>query len=261
MTSAEDVVESAGDIAVARRFDNRGDCISSQKILHQTKITQRGDDNLKKGAIFDMDGLLFNTESAYKKAWAETAKFYGKDRGVELAQRNSGLGMELCKETVAEFYPDVNVDEFFDHVIEVAKVIVDRDFEVMKGVNEILAFFKSSGVKTAVASSSEFGIVEHNLNKANIREYFDAIVSGEQVIHGKPSPDIFLKAAELIDISPSDCYVFEDSYNGIRGASKAGCTPVMIPDTNQPTDEMRQLCAGIYPSLNDALTAIRRGEI
>ena len=122
---------------------------------------------------------------------------------------------------------------------------------------EILKFFEENGVKMAIASSSSIEVITKNLERADIKKYFSAIVSGDDVEHGKPAPDIFLKAAEKINLPASECYVFEDSFNGIRGAYAAGCTPVMIPDTVQPTDEIKKLCAGIYPNLLDAMNAIK----
>lgn len=217
---------------------------------------------MKKGAIFDMDGLLFNTEKVYKNSWVKTAEHFGRERGAELAELVSGAGEEGCRQAIKKFYPDVDVTEFFMHVVNTAVKTFENDgVEMMAGVVEILELFKSSGAKIAVASSSDISVITRNLERADIKKYFDAIVSGDDVANGKPAPDIFLKAAAEIGLAPKDCYVFEDSYNGIRGASKAGCAPVMIPDTSPATDEMREICAGIYPSLNDAAEAIRRNEI
>ena len=217
---------------------------------------------MRKGAIFDMDGLLFDSERIYKNSWVRTAEHFGKERGAELAALVSGAGEEGCRRAIKNFYPDVDVDKFFMSVVETAVKTFERDgVEMMAGVVEILELFKAGGAKIAVASSSDMNVITKNLERADIRKYFSAVVSGDDVANGKPAPDIFLKAAAEIGLAPEDCYVFEDSYNGIRGAAKAGCAPVMIPDTSPATDEMRELCAGIYPSLIDAAEAIRRNEI
>ena len=214
-----------------------------------------------KGAIFDMDGLLFNTEKVYKDSWRATAEFYGKGFGFELAEAVSGAGEAGCREAIHRFYPDVDVTEFFMHVVNTARKTFENGVEMMAGVEEILQLFKASGAKMAVASSSDIEVITNNLRRADIGKYFDAVISGDQVANGKPAPDIFLKAAAAINFAPEDCYVFEDSFNGIRGAKAAGCTPIMIPDTTQPTDEIKKLCAGIYSSLSEAADAIRRNEI
>ena len=212
---------------------------------------------MKKGAIFDMDGTLFDSEKVYKNSWIETAKYFGRERGAELADKVSGAGEAGCRQMIHEFYPDVDIDKFFMHVVNTAVKVFENDgVEMMKGVLEILKFFEENGVKMAIASSSSIEVITKNLERADIKKYFSAIVSGDDVEHGKPAPDIFLKAAEKINLPVSECYVFEDSFNGIRGAYAAGCTPVMIPDTVQPTDEIKKLCAGIYPNLLDAMNAL-----
>ena len=184
------------------------------------------------------------------------------ERGAELAGLVSGAGEEGCRQAIKNFYPDVDVDKFFMHVVDTAVKTFERDgVEMMAGVEEILQLFKSGGAKIAVASSSDMSVITKNLERADIKKYFDAIVSGDDVENGKPAPDIFLKAAAEIGMAPEDCYVFEDSYNGIRGAAAAGCAPIMIPDTSPATEEMRKLCAGIYPSLLDAAEAIRQNKI
>lgn len=214
---------------------------------------------MKKGAIFDMDGTLFDSEKIYQSAWLATAKDFGKDRGEELVKEVSGSSEANCRKMIHEFYPDVDVDKFFKQVVATAVKVFENDgVEMMKGVTEILTYFNEHGVKMAIASSSSIEVISRNIERADIKKYFSAVVSGESVEHGKPAPDIFLKAAEKINVPASDCYVFEDSFNGIRGAYAAGCVPVMIPDTVQPTDEIKKLCAAIYPSLTDALNAIKQ---
>lgn len=212
---------------------------------------------MKKGAIFDMDGTLFDSEKIYQKAWLETVEYFEQDKGAELLAAVSGSSEANCRKVIKDFYPKVDVDKFFDHVIETAVKVFENGVDMMPGVVEILKFFEENGVKMAVASSSSHEVINKNVERADIKKYFTAIISGDDVVNGKPAPDIFIKAAEEINIPVADCYVFEDSFNGIRGAYAAGCTPIMIPDTIQPNEEIKKICAGIYPSLNDALAAIR----
>ena len=217
---------------------------------------------MKKGAIFDMDGTLFDSEKIYKNSWIETAKYFGKERGAELADKVSGAGEAGCRKLIHEFYPDVDVDKFFMHVVNTAVKVFENDgVEMMKGVTEILTYFNEHGVKMAIASSSSIEVISRNIERADIKKFFSAVVSGDDVEHGKPAPDIFLKAAKKINLPANECYVFEDSFNGIRGAKAAGCVPIMIPDTVQPTYEIKKLCAAIYPSLTDAFNAIKLKQI
>ena len=97
--------------------------------------------------------------------------------------------------------------------------------------------------------------------RANLRGYFKVLVGGNEVSNSKPAPDIFLLAAQKLNLAPEDCYVFEDSFNGIRSAASSGGVAIMIPDQVQPTEEIKNLCAAIFPSLHEARRAIERGEI
>ena len=126
----------------------------------------------------------------------------------------------------------------------------------MKGVKEILDFFREEDVPMAVASSSDRKDIEENLRAAGIREYFRAIVGGDQVEKGKPDPEIFLRAAKALELSPEDCYIFEDSFNGIRAANAAGGCAVMIPDQVQPDEEIKGI-SKVYEDFLRILEDIR----
>lgn len=125
------------------------------------------------------------------------------------------------------------------------------------GVNEILNYFIENKVHLAVASSSSKNQIESNLEIAGIRDCFEEIVSGAEVVRGKPAPDIFLLAAEKIGCKPEECYVFEDSSNGVRAGYMAGCKVIMIPDIIAPTEEMKRLSYGVYDTLLEAMNKIR----
>lgn len=165
------------------------------------------------------------------------------------------------REIILQYYPQVDAKAFADDCI----LRVERELEThvpeKTGVRDILQYFKQHGVRVAVASSSKRATVLHNLKQADILSYFDAVVSGDQVTHGKPAPDIFLLAAQQIGCEPENCYVFEDGTNGIRAGAAAGCTTIMILDLTPPNAQLEQLCAGIYPSLSDAMNAIAGNEI
>ena len=216
---------------------------------------------MKKGAIFDMDGLLFDTETVYQRGWTIIADEFGVERKPGLGKACCGTCGDLTLRLVNEFHPTVDAEAYVRRVIEYVHDEAAKNLPVMEGAREILQYFHEHGVRIATASSSTVAQIEANLIKSYLRDYFDAVVGGDLVANGKPAPDIFLLAAERIDVPPVDCYVFEDGYNGLRGAATAGCAPVMIPDTMLPTDEMRTICTGVYPSLSAALDAIRQGML
>ena len=122
---------------------------------------------------------------------------------------------------------------------------------------ELLEYLKQHAVRMAVASSAPMELIKSNLRLAGIADYFDAVVSGEQVEHGKPFPDIFLLAAQKLNLQAQDCYVFEDGINGVRAGIQAGCSTIMVPDLVPPTKELYEQCTGIYPSLHAVLHALQ----
>ena len=216
---------------------------------------------MQKGAIFDMDGTLIDTERIYQKGWFSVAPEFGEKSSMELARAVSGTSGEQMRQVVNRFYPKVDPELYVQRVIEFVKEETVKHIDLMPGVTDILKFFAENGVKMAVASSSPTEVIKTNLGQVGIIDYFDALIGGDQIKCGKPAPDIFLKAAASINLSPGDCYVFEDSLNGVRAAHAAKCTAVMIPDQVPPTDEIRKIADAIIPSLVDALAAVKRGEL
>lgn len=216
---------------------------------------------MKQGAIFDMDGLLFDTERMYRDSWKQSAQQFGLVHNPDFPRTVCGSSGAHMRKIILQYYPQVDAKAFADDCI----LRVERELEThvpeKTGVRDILQYFKQHGVRVAVASSSKRATVLHNLKQADILSYFDAVVSGDQVTHGKPAPDIFLLAAQQIGCEPENCYVFEDGTNGIRAGAAAGCTTIMIPDLTPPNAQLEQLCAGIYPSLSDAMNAIAGNEI
>ena len=217
---------------------------------------------MKHGAIFDMDGTLFDTEKLYRQAWLDVAEEFGEEKNYELPKAISGTNLgEESYAVIKKFYPNIDAPAYLARVLAEVNAVAERKLELMTGVEEILAFFKSAGVKTAVASAAPVAVIEKNLTRANLRGYFEVLTGGDLVENGKPAPDIFLLAAKRLNLPASDCYVFEDSLNGIKAASASGGAAIMIPDTVQPTDDIRRICAAVFPNLNEARLAIERGEL
>ena len=216
---------------------------------------------MKKGAIFGMDGLLFDTERLYKESWEVMAGQFGQVHNPEFPTAVAGTSGAGMVAVIREYYPEVDPQAFIqgcmDRVAEIIRVSVPEK----PWVREILSFFREHDVPVAVASSSARELIEHNLRLTGLTDYFDAVVSGQEVSRSKPDPDIFLLAAKKIGIPPEDCYVFEDGINGARAGVAAGCATVMIPDFMQPTEDLRQNCAAICKNLLEARDAIAAGEL
>ena len=205
-----------------------------------------------KGAIFDMDGLLFDTERIYQQTWRESAEEKGVKLDGSFVKAISGTnGRHMCR--VIELYYHVSdgtaiMDECMGRIRKKLSVHVP----VKKGVHEILDIFQKKGIRMAVASSSAARQIESNLETAGIRGYFSAVVSGSEVRRGKPDPDIFLYAAERIDCEPNMCFVFEDSENGIKAGYAAGCTTIMVPDLMEASSAILPYCGKICRDLLQA---------
>ncbi len=217
---------------------------------------------MKRGAIFDMDGTLFDTEKLYRQAWLDVAAEFGEEKNYELPTAISGtnLGEESLR-IIRRFYPNIDAAAYLDRVLQEVRAASEKTLELMTGVEEILNFFKMGGVKMAVASSAPVAVIEKNLTRSNLRGYFEALVGGDKVVNGKPAPDIFLLAAKELNLASNDCYIFEDSLNGIRSAAASGGIAIMIPDQVQPTEEIKKLCTAIFPNLNEARLAIEEGRL
>ena len=208
------------------------------------------------GAIFDQDGLLFDTERIYQECWLESARLQGVDMDPSFPRRFCGVGRRLIAEMAAAEHPELDIERFCNKAVEFAwgRQLAGVP-EKKPGLGRMLEFCRAHGIRTAVASSSPRNVVEHNLRAAGVREFFDAVATGDEVENSKPAPDIFLLAAQRIGVAPARCCVFEDAVSGIRGANAAGMKAVMIPDLRQPTDEIRAMCT-VCRDLGEAIAAL-----
>ncbi len=204
---------------------------------------------MTKGVIFDMDGLLFDTERVFQDNWTAIAAEMGIELEPAFRKEICGTSGALMNSVIAKYYHTDDPQKIQDE--EFRRVHADLEIEVPQkpGLFEILEFFREKGYRTAVASSSPTEQIRKNLGKAGIEGYFDAITSGREVKRGKPEPDLFLLAAEKIGCDPAECFVFEDAYNGVRAGAASGARVIMIPDTQEPDDEMRRITFMICDSL------------
>ena len=216
---------------------------------------------MKRGAIFDQDGLMFDTEPIFAQAWAEAGERLGLVLPEGFHAAVTGSGGEAAKRIIRGLLPEADPDEIMSLTYEISYGIQARTLPEKPGLHEILDFFRANGVKMAVASSSHRAPVERNLEKSGVRPYFDVVVCGEDLSRGKPDPEAFLTAAARLGLPPEDCYVFEDSFNGVRAGHAAGCCTIMIPDLVQPDEELARCYDACCPDLLTALEQIKKGLI
>ena len=205
--------------------------------------------------VFDMDGVIFDSERAVMNCWIELAKKYDiKDiEGPYLActGTNDAKTREIMLDAYGEDFP-------YDEYAKEASIMYHERYDggrlpMKPGVKEILTFLKDNGKKIALASSTRRQTVVNQLRDAGILDYFDEIVTGDMVSRSKPEPDIFLLACEKIGVEPERAYAIEDSYNGIRAASAGKLRPIMVPDLLPSNEEMEGLAETVLPNLNDVV--------
>ncbi len=210
-----------------------------------------------KGAIFDMDGLLFDTECIYQQTWQEIAREKGVELDSNFPKDISGTNGDYMCRVIEKYYHVSDGNDIRKECMKRVKEKLSKHVPVKKGVNELLDFYREKGIRMAVASSSSVEQIESNLEIAGLREYFSEIISGMEVQHGKPAPDIFLRAAEKICCAPGECFVFEDSENGVKAGYAAGCITVMVPDLLEVSPEIMPYCTMVCSDLIEAERKIK----
>jgi HAD superfamily hydrolase (TIGR01509 family) len=202
--------------------------------------------------VFDMDGLLVDSESLFRDSMMHVAAELGHEMPLTLFLSMIGLpSVQSRALAIAHFGPDFPVDDFNDAVWAHARIRHEAGVDLKPGVVELLDHLDAVGLPRAVATSSSHWAVDIQLGRLGLVSRFHAIVAAGDYSRGKPHPDPFLEAARRLDIDPAACLALEDSYNGVRAAHAAGMMTVMVPDLLAPTDEMRDLCVVIAGSLHD----------
>ena len=193
--------------------------------------------------LFDMDGLVLDTEKLYTRFWQEAANACGypmtKEQALGMRSLNRGAGLAKMQ---SYFGTEVDYDGIRRKRIELMDAFVEKEgVEVKPGIRELLAYLREHGIKTAIATSSPLERTIRYLSSVGLENSFDELISGYMVEKGKPEPDIYLYAAEKLGVKPEACMVLEDSPAGILAAYRAGCRPVMLPDQDEPEAETRAL--------------------
>lgn len=210
---------------------------------------------LYKAVVFDMDGVIFDSERAVMQCWKEVASRHNIPDIEKAILACTGTTMVRTREIMLNLYgADFPYDEYAMESSAIFHSRYDGGRLPMKpGVKELLTFLKEHNKKIALASSTRQQVVTDELRDAGIIEYFDRIICGDMVSRSKPAPDIFLKACEELNVSPSDSYAIEDSYNGIRAAHAGGLHPIMVPDLLPADEEMQSLAEIVLPNLTSVM--------
>ena len=207
----------------------------------------------KKAVIFDMDGVIFDTEKVYLDIWIEVFEKYGYKMTKELYVNVMGTGRKNVIKTFLEnFGDDLPIEKMYDEKDnQLFYIIENQGIPLKEGVKELFSMLKEKNYKIALATSAKRERVEKQIKDKWLKESFDAIVCGDDVEKGKPSPDIFLKAAKKIDVEPENCFVVEDSPAGIKAAFSGGMKGIHVEDLKAADEDILKYCEKNFKNLQE----------
>ena len=208
---------------------------------------------LPKLAVFDMDGLLFDTETLFKRNKAVVMKKYG----YELTDADYEKTLGICGQRLTEVLDELYGPEYPAADISretralVTEEIMENGPPVMEGIPELLEWLKGKKIPCCVASSTQTPIVRSYLERGGLMKYFSSVIGGDQVSASKPDPEIFLASCARLNVRPEDALVFEDSQNGVLAALNGGIPVVCIPDLTVPEEAVLEKAAAVVRSARE----------
>ena len=207
--------------------------------------------NKIKAVLFDMDGVIFDTEREYLKEWKVIFEKYGYKMKEEIYISVMGRGRKKVKEIFKEkFGEDLPIDKMYIEKDKMLKEAVENNKVPLKeGALELLEFLKENGYKIALATSAKRDRVKIQISHAKIENIFDAIICSEDIINSKPNPEIFLKAAERVCVNPENCIVIEDSEAGIKAAFNAGMIGFHVEDLKKADESILKYSSKNFKNL------------
>ncbi len=223
------------------------------------ELQKWGQDIHIKGILFDMDGVILDTEKLYTRFWQEAANALGYPMTKEQAMGLRSLNREFGAAKMQSYFDvPVNYEEVRNKRIELMNAFIEKEgVELKPGIKELLFYLKEKGIKTAIATSSPIERTEKYLASVGLTGAFDKLISGYMVKKGKPEPDIYELAAKEIGLTPQECLAIEDSPSGLLSASRAGCYPIMVPDQDMPTPEIESLLFAKADSLEKIIILLK----
>lgn len=216
-----------------------------------------------KGVIFDMDGVLLDTEKLYVRFWCEAGRACGYPYEEKHALATRSLAREFAIQRLEGFFGEgFEYDKVRSKRIELMDAYIKENGVDMKPyADEILGWLRDEGYKVALATATPPGRAREYLSGVGLLGYFDKIVCASMVKRGKPEPDIYLRASAELGLKPDECIAVEDSPNGAISAYRAGCKTVMVPDRDEPDEETRSILFAVKKDLRGIKEILQRGDL
>lgn len=210
-----------------------------------------------KTVIFDKDGTLIDTEPLHLRMWVKILKERGYPATDEMLKECIGLNYPSMDTLLKGYFgEDFDINEHYPYVNEKTREYeLEHGIPIKKGFFELSDFLISKGIRSVVATSSMHAEAQFCLKHTGIEDRFEGIIGGDEIENGKPSPEIFLKAANLMNCSPSECVIFEDSENGVKAALAAGIKCFYIPDMKEIPEDLQAKTIKLR-SLDEAINYI-----
>ena len=209
--------------------------------------------------IFDMDGTLIDTERVSQAAWRRAAQDFRIEIPERILHAFVGCSIPNAMNMIDDEFGDPAFTErLFNRRHEIFDATWEDELELKPGAAEAVAAVRERGLAVALATSSVRDRAITSMERLGLMELFDAAVFDEDIEHHKPAPDVYLVAADHLDIEPAQCVAVEDSFNGVRSGAAAGMRTIMVPDYNEPTPEIRALCAEVLTTLHELPAALDR---
>jgi HAD superfamily hydrolase (TIGR01509 family) len=203
-----------------------------------------------KAALFDMDGLLIDSEAIYIKAMQAAARTFNREMSLDFCHSMIGIPRAECNVMIQELYGDgFDLEEFRGVYSANVGRLMEARVPIKAGVVDVLALLAERGVPCGVATSALRATAESHLGRAGLLPRFATLVARDDVKRAKPFPDIYLEGARRLGVPPGNCIAFEDSGPGLIAAHAAGTMAIMVPDILQPSDEVRAKCLHIAPDM------------
>lgn len=206
-----------------------------------------------KAVVFDMDGLMFDTERVFVQAWDYAGEKMGIGKAGYMTIKTLGMNVNLSRQVWLEEFGDrYNEEELRKYSKEFLNDYYSKNkVPVKKGLYILLDYLKNNGYKLAVASSTKRSEVEHHLKDAGVFEFFEAVICGDMVTKSKPDPEIYLTACEAIGVAPEEALALEDSRNGLLSAHRAGMRVIMVPDLWEADEEVKSFLWAMCEDLEE----------